>query len=126
MFVGTSTNGTSNLLVQLGTGATPTYTTSGYLGLINSGTGATQTAFSAGFQVCYSNAAAAIWQGTLVLTLVSGNTWQGGGLVCRTDTTTFAEYTGNIVLSAALTAVRFTTVNGTDTFDAGSINILYE
>jgi hypothetical protein len=29
-------------------------------------------------------------------------------------------------LGGVLTQVRITTVNGTDTFDAGSINILYE
>jgi hypothetical protein len=31
-----------------------------------------------------------------------------------------------VALGAVLTAVRITRVNGTDTFDAGSINILYE
>jgi hypothetical protein len=34
--------------------------------------------------------------------------------------------TGNVILSGTLDRVRITTVNGTDTFDAGSINILYE
>lgn len=33
---------------------------------------------------------------------------------------------GNITLSGALDRVRITTVNGTDTFDAGSVNIMYE
>lgn len=33
---------------------------------------------------------------------------------------------GTISLAGALDNVRLTTVNGTDTFDAGSINILYE
>jgi hypothetical protein len=33
---------------------------------------------------------------------------------------------GNKTLSDTLDRVRITTVNGTDTFDAGSINILYE
>jgi len=33
---------------------------------------------------------------------------------------------GGITLGAALTAIRITTSNGTDAFDAGSINILYE
>ena len=42
---------------------------------------------------------------------VSGNGGAGGG---------------GISLAAALTAVRVTTVNGTDTFDLGSINIIYE
>ncbi len=41
----------------------------------------------------------------------SGRTWQQSGAVTMTS---------------AVTAVRITTVNGTDTFDAGSINILYE
>jgi hypothetical protein len=33
---------------------------------------------------------------------------------------------GSVALSGALDLVRITTVNGTDTFDAGSINILLE
>ena len=33
---------------------------------------------------------------------------------------------GSIALGGTLDRVRVTTVNGTDTFDAGSINILYE
>ncbi len=33
---------------------------------------------------------------------------------------------GSITLGGTLDRVRITTVNGTDTFDAGSINILYE
>jgi len=33
---------------------------------------------------------------------------------------------GSISLAAVLDRIRITTVNGTDTFDAGSINILYE
>ena len=33
---------------------------------------------------------------------------------------------GSKTTSGALDRVRITTVNGTDTFDAGSINIMYE
>jgi hypothetical protein len=33
---------------------------------------------------------------------------------------------GSVTLSGTLDRVRITTVGGTDTFDAGSINILYE
>ena len=36
------------------------------------------------------------------------------------------EALGELKLAGALDRVRITTVNGTDTFDAGSINILYE
>jgi hypothetical protein len=31
-----------------------------------------------------------------------------------------------VSLSGALDRIRLTTVNGTDTFDAGSVNIMYE
>jgi hypothetical protein len=34
--------------------------------------------------------------------------------------------TGSLALGGTLDRVRITTVNGTDTFDAGSINIMYE
>jgi hypothetical protein len=37
-----------------------------------------------------------------------------------------AVVSGSIALSGTLDRVRITTVNGTDTFDAGTINILYE
>jgi hypothetical protein len=33
---------------------------------------------------------------------------------------------GTVTLGGTLDRVRITTVNGTDTFDAGTINILYE
>jgi len=33
---------------------------------------------------------------------------------------------GTKTLSATLDRIRLTTVNGTDTFDAGSVNIMYE
>jgi hypothetical protein len=63
--------------------------------------------------------------GTMVLTNITGNTWVSNTTVKLSSTeTAFAG--GDIALGAALTAVRITRVNGTDTFDAGSINILYE
>jgi len=47
----------------------------------------------------------------------SGVTYPAGGT---------ANTAGAVTLSGTLDCVRITTVNGTDTFDAGSINILYE
>lgn len=46
----------------------------------------------------------------------------GAGALILTPTTTY----GVVTLSGTLDRVNITTVNGTDTFDAGSINILYE
>ena len=126
MFNGVSTNGTSNPQVQVGSGST---TTSGYVGY-NARQGATLNAYvanSAGFILDGSNVAATTLTGHLIFTLISGNTWIGSGVTTNTasinESSTIA---GSIALSGALDRVVITTVNGTDTFDAGSINILYE
>ena len=127
MFSGVSTNGTSNLQIQLGTGST-TYTTSGYLGAIvifAVGTMATSN-ISTGFGVSASHAAANLIGGNMVLTNLTGNTWSAASNFGVSNGTFSYTSAGSVPLGAALTAVRITTVNGTDTFDAGSINILYE
>ena len=126
MFNGVSVSGTSSTLIQLGTGST-TYTTTGYVGggAIFSAVGVGGATFTTGF--CFNNAtAAASLSGNITISNISGNTWVASG-TCGANSTIFACITGgNISLGAVLTAVRITTVNGTDTFDAGTINILYE
>ena len=128
MLSGVSTNGTSNLIVQLGTGATPTYTTTGYLGGCGyiAATTAAATAMSTGFMFMNLVDAPSANSGILTLTLLTGNTWSFSGLFSRQASTVVCSSAGSIPLAAALTAVRITTVNGTDTFDAGSVNILYD
>jgi len=128
MFSGVSTNGTSNKLIQLGTGST-TYTTSGYVGATGFATtsvGSTST--TTGFGLQNSGQAAELNSGLIVITNITGNNWVCSGNVATTSgNQPGLIYTnGQISLGAVLTAVRITTVNGTDTFDAGSINILYE
>jgi hypothetical protein len=125
MFRSVSTSGTGNPLFQLGTGST-TYTTSGYLGAGSSLDASTVStaAFTAGFGLNISNAANVI-HGSIVITNIDSNIWVASGVFARSDANTTTTG-GSISLGAALTAVRATTSNGTDTFDAGSINILYE
>lgn len=121
-----SVSGTSSTLIQLGTGST-TYTTTGYVGggAILSGSGVGGATFTNGF--CFNNAtAAASLSGNITITNVSGNTWVASGNCGATSTIFMCLTGGTIALGAALTAVRITTVNGTDTFDNGSLNILYE
>jgi hypothetical protein len=126
MFSGVSLSGSSSILVQLGTGTT-TYTITGYVGG-GARFGATSVAaatFTTGF--AFNNAtAAALIGGNMTITNVTSNTWSASG-VCGENSGEFICMTGgSISLAAALTAVRITTVNGTDTFDAGSINVLWE
>jgi len=124
MFSGVSGNGSSSILVQLGTGST-TYTTSGYAATGSYTDSATNLVTStAGFPI-FQNSAASAFSGTMVISNITGNTW-----VANHSGANGTSYSnnggGNVALGAVLTAVRITRVNGTDTFDAGSINILYE
>lgn len=125
MLNGVSTNSTSSVIIQIGS---TTFTTSGYSGayaVISTGTAATTSA--SGFMLWFntSDTAAAVRSGIIVLTNISGNTWvasvsasihSGGSITCGA---------GSVSLGGALDRVRITT-NGADTFDAGTINIMYE
>jgi len=124
MFQGVSTSGTSNLLIQLGSGS---ITSSGYSSVASQATGgATSTA---GFitTVTLAAASASARYGQSTLTNITGNTWVVSGLNTPIDNSLVASISvGSIALAGVLDRVRITTVNGTDTFDLGSINILYE
>ena len=122
MFSGVSTNGTSVKQVQIGSGSV---TTSGYVAVsTNTSTGSLTTSATSGF-ILYTNNASDVLSGIMVITLVSGNTWVSSHTIKAAPTIT-VNGGGDIALGGALDRVRITTVNGTDTFDAGSINILYE
>ena len=124
MFSGVSTNGSSNYQVQIGSNSV---TTSGYLGsATTSGAGSATANFTAGFGIYNNNGASNVFHGVMTLTLLNGNTWVESHAVGCSNTTNSGFGGGSISLSGALDRVRITTVNGTDTFDAGSINILYE
>ena len=127
MFNGVSTNGTSHLLIQIGTSGgiqTTSYASnSSYNGPANGGTSS-----SAGFVVFYDNSSRT-YSGQIVLSLLNSGTglWVESGNFAMIDISGYnAICAGAKTLSGTLDRVRITTVNGTDTFDAGSINILYE
>jgi hypothetical protein len=124
MFSGVSTNGTSNLLIQLGDSGGIENT--GYLGSSSQLAGATNSAnYTTGFGVFLGNAANIV-HGSVCVTNISGNVWAMSGVLGLSNAATTVNVTGTKTLSDTLTQVRITTVNGTDTFDAGTINILYE
>ena len=66
--------------------------------------------------------------GSIVLTMInaSTNTWAASGVTAPAGSLNVHTVGGSKSLTATLDRVRITTVNGTDTFDAGTINILYE
>jgi aspartate 1-decarboxylase len=124
MLSSVSTNGTSAIQIQLGDSGG--IETSSYLGIVNNINGVTNTNFTSGFLLITGTAAAAVLQGQMVISLFGSNTWSEMSLSCRSDAASFFEGCGTKTLSDTLTQLRITTVNGTDTFDAGSINIMYE
>jgi hypothetical protein len=127
-FIGVSTSGTSNVLVQLGDsgGAENTGYTGAFVALTNAA--AVQVAnYSDGFTLG-STAAAGVVSGKMYLTLedASDFTWAETHSLGRSDTTVYMAGGGYKSLSAALDKVVITTAGGTDTFDAGAISVLYE
>jgi hypothetical protein len=129
MFQGVSTSGGSPTLIQLGTGAGPTYTTSGYLGsvLLVDAAGATaRTAYTTGFLVTQDSANGHVRHGNITITNITGNSWTQTGILARSDDTSTHHSAGSVALAALLTAVRITTVGGSNTFDLGDINLLLE
>lgn len=123
MFSGVSTNGTSNLIVQLGSGS---FTTSGYLGSAADTTGATQTNFTSGFIFNNSASATQTCGGLMTIVNLTGNTWAESSMVGDSAGAAMRYGAGSVPLSGTLDRVRITTAGGANTFDAGSINILYE
>lgn len=125
MFNGVSVSGTSNIIVQLGTSSG--VVASGYLGGGKATGSASGITLPSGFGFSDSSAAASQYYGSFQIMNITGNTWVSSALMVKTDSTTIAyQGNGSVALAAVLDRVRITTVNGTDTFDAGSINILYE
>jgi len=124
MFAGVSTNGTSSVLAQLGDAGG--IETTGYGGSSTLlGTTAVTDNYTTGFGDRNQNAAA-VRTGAWTLSLVGSNTWVCSGVIGRSDSTALTTTAGTKTLSDTLDRIRITTVGGINTFDAGSINILYE
>jgi hypothetical protein len=121
-----STNGTSIPQIQLGTSSG--ITTTGYTGhaaAINAGTG--QASSTSGHIISNGSSSAASYAGHIVFTNITGNNWIGSAVTLNGAAAGAMSMSASLVgLAATLDRVRITTVNGTDTFDSGSINILYE
>ena len=132
MFQGVSLSGTSNFLIQAGVGSTPATTgyNSGAVSVsvsVASTTNGSAANTTNGFTAAgWVSTAASTASGQFVLTNISGNIWVGSGVLYAIGNLRIATFAGDLSLGGTLGMIRVTTVNGTDTFDAGSINILYE
>lgn len=125
MFYGVSTSGSSNWLVRIGSGS---FNTTGYLGAsayVGAATGGSNS--TTGF-IIQIGGGSQVMHGSMILTLVDSatNKWAQQCTLGDSSQAYVFFSGGSTALSGAIDRVRVTTVNGTDTFDAGSINILYE
>jgi len=126
MFNGVSLSNTDSLTVQLGTGGVAT--TSGYTGTstrIAAGAISCNAYSGNGFETIAVGVAANLATGNLVITNITGNTWTCTGILAGTATNLQDTTAGVIAMAGVVNLVRVTS-SGTATFDAGSINILYE
>lgn len=121
---GVSLSGTSTIRVRVGAG---TITTTGYVG----GQGFTATSNTAG-AATNTDGLALSTGGTATNTTtsiaefinISGNVWVGRGISAYNSGVSQSATT--VTLAGTLDRVSIATTNGTDTFDAGTINIIYE
>ena len=127
MFIGISTSGTSNPLIQIGDSGG--IETTGYLGAGGSLSASPAASnFTTGFGI-NGNSAANVYHGAITICLadLSTNTWIASGALGLSNTAALVLTGGSKALSPGpLDRVRITTVGGSDTFDAGSLNVIYE
>jgi hypothetical protein len=120
MFNNMQTSGSSQIQLQIGSGSV---TSSGYTS--GASLGSSAYSLTSGFLIVCSTASAHSTNGHSVLTLVGSNTWVESSVIHQAGN--YVQLSaGNVSLSGALDRVVVTTVNGTDTFTAGSINIFWE
>jgi len=128
-----SISGTSGVAARIGSGS---FVTSGYVGfgMFAPASGTTPVGYTAGtatldiagYSVSTQNVSA-----YAVLNNITGNVWTFNSLASRNAGTSGQNGPQNnnyipTTLSGTLDRIQIVTGNGTDTFDAGSVNIFYE
>jgi len=123
MFNGVSVSGSAIVYLRLGTSSGST--NSGYLGASFYLNGGSSTQASTYWPVDGTSlGAASTRHGNCVITNVTGNTWSMSGSISNSNDTGVSVTNGSIPLAATLDRVLIEVSAGT--FDAGTINILYE
>lgn len=128
MLYNVSVSGSSQMQVQLGTSSG--FNTSGYNSYMAVAYGNNQvsTASIATGLGIWNGANTSLRFASMIITKFTGDAWLATVTAGFGDGATSGSITGGggISLASTLDRVRITTVNGTDTFDLGSINIMYE
>lgn len=126
MFSGVSTSGTSLVEIRLGTSSG--FVATGYLGASGNidASAVGSTTSSTGMRTDNIGNAGLARNGVFNCVLLTGNTWVSTSIMANSTTALLGFAGSSIALAGVLDRIRITTVNGTDTFDAGTINIMLE
>jgi len=123
MFSGVSLSGTDNFLIRIGPSGgveTSSYSSSSIYGGSATGSGSSSSGF-----LLIDGSAANVISGIITLVNLTGNTWVYNGMGSSDGSTVIVYGTGVKTIASTLSVVSITRT-GTNTFDAGTINIMYE
>jgi len=124
MFDEVSTNGSSPPMVQLGSG---NYINSGYKGSVHGGSSTfTGVLHTNGFRLDSFASVSNTRNGSAILSYVGNNRWAIASSMSLSDLAASAVSSGTVLLTGTLDRLRIINQNGTDSFDAGTINISWE
>jgi hypothetical protein len=126
MINGVSTNGTADILIRLSTGGV--FASSGYVSnmqVVQGGVASSGVNNTVGF-VISQGASSVITTGTYEFVNITGNGWIGTSVFAYEHAVVGAYGAGRVTLGGVLDGIRIITANGSDTFDLGSVNIIYE
>ena len=123
-----STNGTDTLVVKIGDAGGIEEVGSSVAMLLDAGVALSSAGGSEGYYLNTVSTAAHTYHGKLTIDLINSsiNSWVGSSSLYTVSGDIMFVGVGRFSLTDQLTQLRITTISGTDTFDAGSINITYE
>jgi len=125
MFSAVNLSAATSLIIRLGDSGG--IETTGYDSSCSSlGSGTSSNTSVVGLLLASYGTAAATFSGSITISNLSGNQWVSSGVLGRDDAAATHTSGGRKELSGTLDRIRITTINGTHTFDTGSINIMYE
>jgi hypothetical protein len=126
MFNGVSLSGSSSILVQIGANGAAEIASYTSGSSRTAGGGATAyTSATSGFIVS-AGSTTETPSGLMSLQTIGSNLWVSAHALNVPSASCTISGAGSKTLSGTLDRIRITTVNGTDAFDSGSINILWE
>ena len=131
MFNGLSTDGSEEIIIQIGDSGG--YETASYISNVSAirGTSAQEIPITSGFAVVDVGVSTDSYTGAVTLTLMNSSTnyWVVSGnlvIIASGVTTGNLHISGGRALDSVLTQLRITTTGTPDDWDAGSVNILVE